>query len=416
MPDTSIPAFRSAFRHRSFALFWSARLGAWLAEQMQTVAVGWQMYELTGDPLDLGLVGLFQFIPTLALSLVAGHVVDSFDRRRILGVALALQTAAVVVLFALTTAGVATPGLIFAVVFAIGLAKAFAGPAQSALISAVVPAEDLPNAVAWNSTAMQTATIGGPALGGLLYLAGPAVVYGTAGILLSCAVALVSVLRPRPVELSRRAVSWDSLLAGVSFIRNRPAILGAISLDMMAVMLGGATALLPVYAKDILFVGPWGLGLLRSAPAVGALLTAVVLARWSVKRHAGRCLLSAVAAFGVGTVLFGLSTDAALSWGALFLLGAADEVSVFVRQTLIQLATPDQMRGRVGAVSGLFIGASNQLGAFESGVTAAWFGTVPAVVLGGVGAVAVAVLWAWRFPDLRRIDRLLSIRSDGGSA
>jgi len=407
---TTAPAFRSAFRHRSYALFWSARLGSWLAEQMQAVAVGWQMYELTGDPLDLGLVGLFQFLPTLALSLVAGQVVDSYDRRRILACALALQTAAVGALFALTATGAATPGLIFAVVFAIGLAKAFAGPAQSALISAVVPADDLPNAVAWNSTAMQTATIGGPALGGLLYLAGPAVVYGTATLLLSVAVILVLALRPRRVELAARAVSWDSLLAGVSFIRSRPAILGAISLDMVAVMLGGATALLPVYAKDILFVGPWGLGLLRSAPALGALLTAVALAHWSVKRHAGWHLLGAVAAFGVGTVLFGLSTDAVLSGVALFLLGAADEISVFVRQTLIQLATPDQMRGRVGAVSGLFIGASNQLGAFESGLTAAWFGTVPAVVLGGIGSIVVAALWAWRFPDLRRIDRLLSIR------
>ena len=413
MPDTAAAAsnqFRSAFHHRSFALFWTARLGAWLAGQMQAVAVGWQMYELTGDPLDLGLVGLFQFLPTLVLSLVAGHVVDSNDRLRILMAALALETAGLGVLFALTAAGAATPGLIFAVVFALGIAKAFGGPAHGALISAVVPAEDLPNAVAWNSTAIQTAMIGGPALGGLLYMAGPGVVYGIATLLLGGAVVLVATLRPRRVELAKRAVSWTSLLAGVAFIRSRPAILGAISLDMMAVMLGGAVALLPVYAKDILFVGPLGLGLLRSAPALGALLMAVTLARWSVNRHAGLHLLGAVAAFGAGTVVFGLSTDAVLSGVALFVLGAADEVSVFIRQTLIQLDTPDQMRGRVGAVSGLFIGASNQLGAFESGATAALFGTVPAVVAGGLGAIAVAALWAWRFPDLRRIDRLLSIR------
>lgn len=412
MTGSAQPAarFRSAFRHRSFALFWIARLGAWLAGQMQTVAVGWQMYELTGDPLDLGLVGLFQFLPTLILSLVAGHVVDSHDRRRILMAALLLETAGVGVLFALTATGTAAPAPIFAVVFVLGIAKAFGGPAHNALISAVVPAEDLPNAVAWNSTALQTATIGGPALGGLLYLAGPAVVYGTATVLLGGAAVLVATLRPRRVELAKRAVSWTSLLAGVAFIRSRPAILGAISLDMMAVMLGGATALLPVYAKDILLVGPWGLGLLRSAPALGALLMAMTLARWSVDRHAGLHMLGAVAAFGIATVVFGLSTNALLSGVALFVLGAADEVSVFVRQTLIQLSTPDQMRGRVGAVSGLFIGASNQLGAFESGATAAWFGTVPAVVVGGVGAIAVAAFWAWRFPELRRIDRLLSIR------
>lgn len=402
--------FRSAFRHRSFVLFWTARLGAWLAGQMQTVAVGWQMYELTGDPLDLGLVGLFQFLPTLVLSLVAGYVVDSHDRRRILMAALLLETAGLGILFALTATGTAAPAPIFAVVFVLGIAKAFGGPAHNALISAVVPAEDLPNAVAWNSTALQTATIGGPALGGLLYLAGPAVVYGTATVLLGAAAMLVAAFRPRRVELAKRAVSWTSLLAGVAFIRSRPAILGAISLDMMAVMLGGATALLPVYAKDILLVGPWGLGLLRSAPALGALLMAMTLARWSVDRHAGVHMLGAVAAFGIATVVFGLSTNALLSGVALFVLGAADEVSVFVRQTLIQLSTPDQMRGRVGAVSGLFIGASNQLGAFESGATAAWFGTVPAVVVGGVGAIAVAAFWAWRFPDLRRIDRLLSIR------
>jgi len=402
--------FRSAFRHRSYTLFWSARLCAWLASQMQSVAVGWQMYELTSDPLDLGLVGLFQFLPSLALTLVAGHVVDSNDRRRILLAALLLETTAMAALLAITLAGAATPAFLFAVVFVLGTAKAFSSPAHTALVAAVVPAEDLPNAVAWNSTAIQTAMIGGPALGGLLYIAGPAAVYGTGTALLALSVAFVYVLRPRPMEMARRAVSWGSLLAGVTFIRSRPAILGAISLDMFAVLLGGATALLPVYARDILFVGPWGLGLLRSAPALGALVTAMVLARWSVDRNAGRHLLVAVAAFGAATVVFGLSTDPWLSGLALFVLGAADEVSVFVRQTLIQLSTPDQMRGRVGAVSSLFIGASNQLGAFESGATAALFGTVPAVVLGGVGAIFIAGVWAWRFPALRKIDRLLTVR------
>ncbi|HYH39713.1 MAG TPA: MFS transporter [Azospirillum sp.] len=402
--------FRSAFRHRSYALFWSARLSAWLAGQMQAVAVGWQMYELTSDPLDLGLVGLFQFLPQLLLTLVAGHVVDSRDRRRILLAALLLETVGMTALLVLTAAGAAAPAPIFAVVFLLGVAKAFAGPAHSALIAAVVPTEDLPNAVAWNSSAIQVSTIGGPALGGLLYIAGPAVVYGVGTALLTIATIFVLALRPRPVEPAPRGVGWGSMLAGFSFIRSRRDILGAISLDMVAVLLGGATALLPVYARDILDVGPWGLGLLRSAPALGALTTAMVLARWSVNRRAGWHLLVAVMTFGAATVAFGLSTEPVLSGVALFALGAADEVSVFVRQTLIQLSTPDQMRGRVGAVSGLFIGASNQLGAFESGATAALFGTVPAVVAGGVGAVLIALVWAWRFPELRRIDRLLATR------
>lgn len=398
--------FGSAFRHRSYALFWGARLSAWLAGHMQSVAVGWQMYELTGNPFDLGLVGLFQFLPQLLLTLIAGHVVDSNDRRRILLAALLLETAGMAALFTLTAAGAAAPAPIFAVVFVLGIAKAFSGPAHTAMIAAVVPTEDLPNAVAWNSTAIQTSTIVGPALGGLLYVAGPSVVYGVATAMLVAATTFIRVLRPRRVELAPRAVSWESVLAGFAFIRSRPAILGAISLDMFAVLLGGATALLPVYARDILHVGPWGLGLLRSAPALGALATAVMLARWSVNRKAGWHLLTAVAVFGAGTIVFGLSTDPILSGIALFVLGAADEVSVFVRQTLIQLSTPDQMRGRVGAVSGLFIGASNQLGAFESGATAALFGTVPAVVAGGIGAITIALVWAWRFPDLRRIDRL----------
>ncbi len=401
---------RSALSHRNFRLFWLARVAAWLAMQMQVVAVGWQVYDMTGRALDLGLVGLFQFLPTLALALVAGHVVDSVDRKRVLFAALLVEFAAIGTLCALTVAGALNPVAIFAIVAVIGTAKSFEGPAYQALLSALVPPEDLPNAVAWNSSAMQSAMVAGPALGGLLYIAGPAVVYTASTALLAIAAILVLLLRPRAVELAPRGMSLSSMLAGVGFIRSRPAILGAISLDLFAVLLGGATALLPIFARDILHVGPWGLGLLRAAPAIGALTMAVVLTRWGVERHAGRWMLAAVAAFGVATAVFGLSADPVLSFAALAVVGATDQISVFVRQTLIQLATPDQMRGRVGAVSSLFIGASNQLGEFESGTLAALLGAVPAVVAGGVGAVAIAGLWAWKFPALRRIDRLSAVR------
>ena len=408
---TSAPAagdsFRSAFRHRAFALFWSARVCSMLAIQMQVVAVGWQVYAMTGDPLDLGLVGLFQFLPSLALVLVAGHVVDNNDRKMVLFGALSVEMIAVAALFLLTMAGALSPHAIFAVVALIGLAKSFEGPANQAILSATVPVEDLPNAVAWQSSGVQVAQISGPALGGLLYIAGPAAVYGVSTAMLVLSVLLIAACRPRPVTMTKRAMSLTSMLAGAAFIRSRPEILGAISLDLFAVLLGGATALLPIYARDVLHVGPWGLGLLRSAPALGALAMAMVITRWGVKRHAGRWMLIAVAGFGVATIAFGLSADPVLSFIALLAVGATDQVSMFVRQTLVQLSTPDEMRGRVGAVTSLFIGASNQLGEFESGSVAALIGAVPAVVLGGVGAVGLAGLWAAMFPALRRVDRLL---------
>ncbi len=400
-------SFRSAFRHRAFALFWSARVCSMLAIQMQVVAVGWQVYAMTGDPLDLGLVGLFQFLPSLALVLVAGHVVDNNDRKKVLFGALSIEMIAVAVLFLLTMAGGLSPHAIFAMVALIGLAKSFEGPANQAILSATVPVEDLPNAVAWQSSGVQVAQISGPALGGLLYIAGPAAVYGVSTAMLVLSVLLIAACRPRPVTMTKRAMSITSMLAGAAFIRSRPEILGAISLDLFAVLLGGATALLPIYARDVLHVGPWGLGLLRSAPALGALAMAMVITRWGVKRHAGRWMLVAVAGFGVATIAFGLSADPVLSFIALLVVGATDQVSMFVRQTLIQLSTPDEMRGRVGAVTSLFIGASNQLGEFESGSVAALVGAVSAVVLGGVGAVGLAGLWAVMFPALRRVDRLL---------
>ncbi|PWC37928.1 MFS transporter [Azospirillum sp. TSO35-2] len=408
--SVSAPAggsFRSAFRHRAFALFWFARVCSMLALQMQVVAVGWQVYAMTDSPLDLGLVGLFQFLPTLALVLFAGHVVDNNDRKRVLFGALSTELIAIAALFLLTMAGWLSPTAIFAIVALIGAAKAFEGPANQAILSATVPVEDLPNAVAWQSSGVQVAQISGPALGGLLYIAGPAAVYGVSTAMLALSVVLIAACRPRPVTMTRRAMSWSSLLAGAAFIRSRPEILGAISLDLFAVLLGGATALLPVYARDVLHVGPWGLGLLRSAPALGALAMAMIITRWGVQRHAGRWMLVAVAGFGAATIAFGLSADPLLSFLALLVVGATDQVSMFVRQTLIQLSTPDTMRGRVGAVTSLFIGASNQLGEFESGSVAALLGAVPAVVLGGVGAIGLAGLWALLFPALRRVDRLL---------
>jgi MFS family permease len=405
-PDLAPPRFGSAFRHGSFARFWAGRTLSMVASQMQVVAVGWLVYDLTRDPLDLGLVGLVQFLPTLLLVLVSGHVVDSFDRRRILLICLAVDALAASALATMAATGAARPGLVFATVAVIGATRAFAGPANQSLVSAVVPMEDLPNAVAWNSSAMQTAAITGPAVGGLLYAFGPEVVFLTGLVLFLASFGFIVTVRTRPVQLARRALNWESLGAGIAFIRSRPIILGAISLDLFAVLLGGATALLPIYARDILLVGPWGLGLLRGAPAVGALIMAVVLARWTLKRRAGRWLLGAVALFGAATVVFALSRDVVLSCAALAVLGAADQISVYVRQTLVQLGTPDHMRGRVGAVSSLFIGASNQLGEFESGFAAALFGTVPAAVLGGVGAMLIALLWAWRFPALRRVEGL----------
>lgn len=283
---TSAPAagdsFRSAFRHRAFALFWCARVCSMLAIQMQVVAVGWQVYAMTGNPLDLGLVGLFQFLPTLALVLVAGHVVDNNDRKTVLFGALSVEMTAVAALFLLTMAGALSPHAIFAVVALIGLAKSFEGPANQAILSATVPLDDLPNAVAWQSSGVQVAQISGPALGGLLYIAGPAAVYGISTAMLVLSVLLIAACRPRPVSMTKRAMSLSSMLAGAAFIRSRPEMLGAISLDLFAVLLGGATALLPIYARDVLFVGPWGLGLLRSAPALGALAMAMVITRWGV--------------------------------------------------------------------------------------------------------------------------------------
>ena len=405
-----MPAHESVLAHRSFVYLWFSRVATIMAYQMLTVAVGWQVYSLTGSALALGFVGLVQFLPAFALVLVVGHAADRFDRRHVLRVCQLVAIVAVVTLATGSAMGWITEHTIFALVFVVGCARAFEMPTMQALLPALVPLRLLPRAVASSASAGQTAIILGPAAGGLLYVAGPAWTYTACAAAYVAAVTLVSMIRYERPPRPRTPVTLNSVFAGLSFIRSRQALLGAITLDMVAVLLGGATALLPIYAKEVFGTGPWGLGLLRSAPAVGALTMALYLARHPLQRHAGRTMFIAVAIFGVATIGFGLSRWLPLSLLFLITLGAADMVSVVVRSSLIQLSTPDHMRGRVGAVNAMFIGTSNQLGEFESGVTAAWFGAVASVVLGGIGtlfAVAVAIR---AFPQLVRIDRLDTIR------
>jgi MFS family permease len=404
MPST--PPADSLRAYPSFLRFWGARLAGTTANQMLMVALGWQMYGLTGSAWDLGLVGLYQFLPGLALTLVAGHVADRHDRRGVVAAALSLQLLAAIVLVAATHGGWASRGLILALSFAFGVAKAFQMTAQQALAPLLVPARILPRALAFNSSAMQVAIIGGPALGGFLYAAGAALVYAVCAVLFVIGIGLVLSVKHDHKPVAHEPATWGTVFAGVRFIWQRPAVLGAISLDLFAVLLGGATALLPIFARDILHVGPWGLGLLRAAPAMGALGMSVALARWGVDRRVGRVLFSAVAVYGVATLVFGVSKDFRLSLAALLVAGAADMISVVVRQSLVQLDTPDAMRGRVSAVNSVFIGASNQLGEFESGATAALLGPVGSVLLGGAGTLLVVALWMRWFPQLAQRDRL----------
>jgi MFS family permease len=378
-----------------------------LGVQMQSVAVGWQIYAATGRPLDLAWVGLAQFLPAAGLSLITGHTADRFDRRRILIMCQAALATLALALLVVTRIG-AGVGPIYAVLVGIGVARAFIGPATQSMLPTLVPVEHFGNAVAWSASFFQVATVVGPMLGGFLYGAagGPGAVYAMASACLVAALTLVASMSKTRAGAPRAATDRASVLAGVRYVRGNPIVLGAISLDLFAVLLGGATALLPVYARDILKLGPWALGTLRSAPAAGAAVVAVTLARWPIQKRAGSKMLICVALFGAATIVFGLSRSFALSLAALVVTGAADMVSVFVRSTLVQLATPEAMRGRVSAVNMVFIGASNELGEFESGVTAQWLGTVPSVVAGGIGTLLVVALWAWRFPKLAAVDRL----------
>jgi len=388
--------------HPSFLRFWAGRVAGTMGNQMVMVAVGWQMYDLTHSAWALGLVGLFQFVPALALALVSGHVADHYDRRHIVSMAMTLQLAAALVLLLSTHEGWISRELILGVSLLLGVARSFQMTAQQALTPLLVPASILSRAMAFGSSGNQAAIIGGPALGGFLYAAGASVVYIVCAVLFVVGASLVWSARYDHRPAPRSPVTMDTLLAGVRFIRAKPVVLGAISLDLFAVLLGGAVALLPIYARDILHVGPEGLGLLRGAPAAGALLMSLVLARWTIRSRAGTILFSCVAIFGLTTIVFGLSTSFWLSMAMLFVNGAVDMVSVVVRQTLVQLDTPDEMRGRVSAVNAIFIGASNQLGEFESGATAALFGPVGAVVAGGIGTLVVVGLWMRWFPELLR--------------
>ncbi len=391
----------SAFSHRSFVLYWLARFCATFAVQIIAVAVAWQVYDLTRDPLDLGIIGMVQFLPMLLLVLVTGSVADRYGHRLVMLVSLIVQVLCAAGIFLFAWRGLTTPMPIFVALTVLAVARAFFGPASQALVVYVVPKHDFANAVGWNSSAWQVASIVGPVAGGLLYGVAATVAYGTSAVILAVATVLMVMIPSTPPPAEIRRITFASLFDGLWFIRKHKLVLGAISLDLFAVLLGGAVALLPIYARDILQLGPWGLGFLRAAPGIGAVLTAALLATNPVRDHAGRILLVFVGLFGLFTVGFGLSTTAWWSIVLLALIGAADMVSVVIRETLLQLWTPDEVRGRVNAVNMVFLGASNELGEFRAGMMAAWIGVVPAVVFGGVGAVGVAVVWALLFPSLR---------------
>jgi MFS family permease len=400
----------SVLHHPPFVLFWFARVSTTMAYQMLVVAVGWQLYELTGNPLDLGLVGLAQFIPAMLLVLVIGQVTDRYDRRLILTLCQIVEAITAAALLTAAAAGAFSRELILAAAFLLGATRAFELTTLQTIVPSLVPLPLVPRAVAGSATANQSATIAGPALGGFIYALSPLVVYSACVALFVLAGLLVLLIRIERSAPAREPFTLKVFFAGFAFIRHHPIILGAISLDLFAVLLGGATALLPVFARDIHAAGPWALGLLRAAPAVGALGMAIVLTRWSFERNAGRIMFFAVVVFGVSTIVFALSSSFIVALAALVVLGASDMISVVIRMTLVQLGTPDEMRGRVTAVNALFIGASNQLGEFRAGATAALIGVVPTVLIGGIGALAIVALWARFFPALARVDRLEDVK------
>ncbi|SFB25293.1 Predicted arabinose efflux permease, MFS family [Rhizobium sp. NFR07] len=396
----------AAFRHASYTRFFLSRFFAAFAIQIISVSVGWQMYDETRNPLYLGLIGLFQFLPSLLLILVTGTVADRYNRRMIMAVCMVVGAACSAALLGLTITGTFSPWIVFAILVVFGIERAFMGPAVQSLGPNLVPERDLANAVAWNSSSWQTASILGPVGGGLLYGLSATAAYGVALVLLALAALLVFLI-PKPAQkTSASKVDLEHILAGFRFISQEKVVLGAISLDLFAVLLGGAVALMPIFARDILDLGPWGLGLLRAGPGIGAIFVAVWLAFHPIRHHAGLAMFVGVGFFGLGTLVFGLSSTPWLSIAALMLMGAADMISVYIRETLIALWTPDEVRGRVNAVNMVFVGASNELGEFRAGTMAHAFGAVPAVVIGGVGTLAVTVIWALGFSKLRRIDTL----------
>jgi len=395
----------SLLQQRSFVLFWLARLAATMGYHMLAVIIGWQVYELTGSAFDLGLVGLIQFMPAVVLTLFIGHAADRYDRRMIVRIAQTVHTLAAVSITVALIAGGLTRELLFGAVFMIACARAFEMPTAHSLAPTLVPPTLIPRAVAAWTSANQVAVICGPALGGLLYTLSPTLVSALCVVFFAASIALISFVHSRGPAAQREPVTAASVFAGAAFILSRRRLLGVISLDLVVVILGGVTALLPIYARDILAMGPIGLGLLRSAPAIGALTTSVFLARHPIERHIGKAMFAVVAIYGVTTMVFALSPWFPLSLAALVVLGASDAVSVVIRFSLVQIETPDDKRGRVSAVNYLFVGSSNTLGEFESGAVAAWLGAVPSAFIGGLGSLLVAGLWMVLFPELRRVDR-----------
>ena len=392
--------------HPPFLFFLLSRSLSRFSSQIAAVAIGWQIYDLTGSAFDLGMIGLVQFLPTALLVFVAGRAADRYERKRVVQLCQLAEAATALYLAVSTYLGAVGEVQIFVASFVLGIAGAFESPTTAALLPLIAPQGSLQRATAISSGAAQVATITGPALGGFAYAFAPHFAFGVMVLFWILGMVFTGFIQAGRQSIARESSSADDVFAGVRFVRSNPAILGTISLDLFAVLLGGVTALLPIYARDILQTGPIGLGLLRAAPAVGALLMTVVLARHAINRRVGMRMFQAVIVFGIATVVFALSRWMWLSVLALAILGAADTISVVIRFSLVQLATPDEMRGRVGAVNFLFINASNQLGQFESGLTAALFGAMPAAVLGGVGTIAVALLWMKLFPSLREVERL----------
>jgi len=395
----------AVLRNRNLSFYLSARFLGTLAVQMQSVAVGWQVYQITGSLFDLGLIGLAQFAPFLILILWAGHVADRYDRRKIIVLCMLTQLLVSALLLAFTASGSRVVWPVFAVLVLFGSARAFMMPASQAVLRNLVPDKDFGQAVALGSSTFHVAVIAGPVLGGVLYVFGPTVVYLAAAALLLIATLLMASTTSAPQVRSTAPVSWHTLLEGLRFVRSRPIVLGAISLDLFAVLFGGATALLPAYAHDVLHAGPTALGWLRTAPGAGAALCSIALAFAPIRRHVGAWMFGGVAVFGVATLTLGWTSNFNVALLALFALGAGDMVSVYVRHLLVQYETPDEIRGRVSAVNAVFIGASNELGEFESGVTAGWFGLTRAILLGGTATLAVTGLWTVLFPVLSKMDR-----------
>ena len=394
----------SILRHRPFVFYWSARTCSSLAFQVLGVAVAWQMYALTGSAFDLGLVGLMQFLPSAAFMLVAGQIADRYDRRRLLQLWQTVEGLAAAALAVGSVSGWVSKEFILAAVFVLGVGRAFEAPIQSTLLPNVVPASLFPRAIAASASTTQLATIAGPAVGGALYILGPTVPYTTCCALFLASVLLLAFIELERVVSTRTPVSFAAFFAGISYIRHNPIVLGIISLDLFAVLLGGTTALLPIFADEVFHLGSEGLGLLRASPAIGALAIMALLTTFPLTRRVGLIMFASVACFGLATIVFALSKSFILSMIALAVLGAADAVSVVIRMTLVQIETPDDMRGRVNAVNSLFAGTSNQLGDFRAGIMAAWLGTIPAVLVGGVGILAVVLIWARAFPALRHVD------------